>query len=469
MLVFRSWHLFALVWSALVFAMGCVTGVAIAHNSVSYHVNCDSRSTFVPPKAHVGRSMIRSAPSVGRQIAATPPASFSAAAALDVHLATLSELEQLSPEQTILEQASPEQTEQTFSEQAGSPEHTSPEQIPSEQASSGRLLSKQCPSQEHVLVTFTMFMGRGPMDEQSRLNLNFFMTVGASARCDLTIVLNVAIKGGSAEAFTQYVNASPLRERFGQPNVHVHFFEDCGTDLCGVYGLGLSKFFQKLTTKIRSQGVTLVYIFINSSVRGPFVNLAALDALNGAWFRPFIVPFSRDSNVVLVGNTWSCLLSLHSQSFAFAVNEKGFRLLMSHYGDGGIDSYKKSPSQYVLKYEVGFSKMVLSQGYQMRSVMESYYALNATEKFDCPRQDPLHKTNFFGMEMLPSDTIFYKTGGYVERQKLRSAAAKQRLKLHTQFQLEWALKQSPLTSALSEKGFQELFGMGPIRGVPQRT
>jgi len=318
-----------------------------------------------------------------------------------------------------------------------------------------------CLPREHVLLVFTLYFQKKGMEPQSAFNLNYFMAVAAQQRCDLHILLNVASEGKTAELFEAYMKASPLREKFFQENVHIHYYTNCGVDLCGVYEVTLSDYVKNLSERLRDRGVKLFYIFLNSTVRGPFLYLPALSALDGGWFLPFTALFLQNPKVALVGASWSCNLGMHSQSFAFAVNDIGLQLMQKYYGDGGIRGYNpRRKIDYVKKYEVGFSSFVLRSGYEMKTVMEPHFNYNASQVTNCNQRDPYRSgLGEYGVELWPSDTIFVKTGGYVDIHNFRSAASKARVQAHTIIQLQWAFSEYPLAQPIPEELYPTVFGV----------
>lgn len=165
-------------------------------------------------------------------------------------------------------------------------------------------------------------------------------------------------------------------------------------------------------------------IFVNSSVRGPFL----LRGTDGPWFTHFIRPLSGD--VHLVGSSINHLplgsryarryrslfehpepLS-HVQTTAYAMTQAAFAHLASigFYADQG--EYPKE--EVIFRYELRLSQEILAKGWNLATLLEGYSGIDYRKPHRDPNfaavgGDPLRKNAYFGRTPTPHELLFIKT------------------------------------------------------------
>lgn len=167
-----------------------------------------------------------------------------------------------------------------------------------------------------------------------------------------------------------------------------------------------------------------VLIFVNSSVRGPF-----LPSGSGIpWFTHLARPLSGD--VHLVGSSINHLpqgsryalryralfdhpepLS-HVQTTAYAMTQEAYQHLaaIGFYEDQG--EYPKE--EVIFRYEVRLSQEILAKGWNFTSLLEGYQGIDYRKPHEDPNfaavgGDPLRKRAYFGRTATPQELLFIKT------------------------------------------------------------
>lgn len=167
-----------------------------------------------------------------------------------------------------------------------------------------------------------------------------------------------------------------------------------------------------------------VYVFVNSSVRGPF-----LTTFNEkTWHQIFTSRLS--TSIALVGSSINLLPEksyhsikfgerhkfrppfIHVQTTAYALSSIGFKLLAQK---GFFNQYKKLEKDDVISdYEIQMSQIIMENGFSISSLLPTFEEFNIARKVvDFPNTlrdgDPLFKSAFYGRSLSPFECIFIKT------------------------------------------------------------
>lgn len=161
------------------------------------------------------------------------------------------------------------------------------------------------------------------------------------------------------------------------------------------------------------------YIFINSSVRGPYLT-------NGIWLDKFIELFHTGPNVKMVGTTINVLESrewnlehifkephTHIQSMFFILNNEGFEYLdhSKEFDDENILNDITDIHYIIINKEIKISQMILNNGWNINCIASKYRDIDyrmITQNFNFSGYDPNHYYTYFGSTITPEDVIFYK-------------------------------------------------------------
>lgn len=166
------------------------------------------------------------------------------------------------------------------------------------------------------------------------------------------------------------------------------------------------------------------FIFVNSSIRGPFLPSFVKDS----WVDLFINRLTE--GVGLVGPT-ICILSpnneysrmyqseyggippySHVQSTAYAMNQSTLKILVN---SGFYDENKVlSKSEVILKYEIQLSQLVKKNGLNISSFLPEYSEINYLQAHDdinptSSDGDPSMQSCYFGRTLHPYEVVFIKT------------------------------------------------------------
>ncbi len=166
------------------------------------------------------------------------------------------------------------------------------------------------------------------------------------------------------------------------------------------------------------------YIFINSSVRGPFI-----PSYNPSdWYKLFTSKLT--DKVGLVGSS-ICTLPLdshnsidfekrfnfdppyvHVQTTAYALSSVGYKVLLKN--DFFKIDKKLHKNKLVLRYEILLSQLLLKNGLIISSLLptlESFSSKKKNTRFPdtAKNGDPLYKSGFYGRSLSPMECVFIKT------------------------------------------------------------
>ena len=159
------------------------------------------------------------------------------------------------------------------------------------------------------------------------------------------------------------------------------------------------------------------YIFINSSVRGPY-----LSNPNEIWLEKFLKLFSN-KDVKLVGtsiNICSYKKSYfkydppytHVQSMFFILNNEGFNFLLNkQFFDDEEKLNKLNINQVILSKEITMSQLILKNNWNINCILPKYkdYDYRLIKKnFNTSGEDQYLKNTYFGDTIKPEEVIFFK-------------------------------------------------------------
>ena len=163
------------------------------------------------------------------------------------------------------------------------------------------------------------------------------------------------------------------------------------------------------------------YIFINSSVEGPY-------SVGSSWLEHFLVLFEKDNNVKLVGTSinilesaWDEVRSIHGtkppythvQSMFFILNNEGFNYLYSigFFDDEHVLNEKNNMPYMIANKEIMLSQLILKNNWNINSILSKYRDIDyrfLKHNINTSGQDPYYKGAYFGSTIKPDEVIFYK-------------------------------------------------------------
>jgi len=199
-------------------------------------------------------------------------------------------------------------------------------------------------SPEHTLVVYVF----GKTHQVAEENLAFFIRTAVydSDNIDYYFIL-------------QQINNEHFDEKklpLLPPNAHYIQHENKCYDI-GTIGWFLSKNYID-RTKYK------YFIFINSSVRGPFIVSYYLDS---RWYTIFTNRLN--DHIKLVGCTINCEVNPHVQSYFWALDFKGLDLLLK---EGTVFACHENMGQTIYRGEIGASRIILKSGFGIDSLMKKY-------------------------------------------------------------------------------------------------
>ena len=167
------------------------------------------------------------------------------------------------------------------------------------------------------------------------------------------------------------------------------------------------------------------YIFVNSSVRGPF--MPSYYSFN--WYEIFISKLSN--NIAMVGSSINLLPEdalisdyfkkkfsfdppyIHVQTTAYALSNEGYRVLSKKGFFNTNETLKKN--DVISRYEILLSQILLNNGFSIASILPTQDEFSFSKrdvKFlgTSKKGDLLRKTAFYGRTLTPVESVFIKTG-----------------------------------------------------------
>ena len=161
------------------------------------------------------------------------------------------------------------------------------------------------------------------------------------------------------------------------------------------------------------------YIFINSSVRGPY-----LKDKNTNWVGEFLKLFNT-KDVKLVGTSINIYTNrgekdkirnifnhdgpyTHVQSMFFILDNESFNFLKNN------DFFNKDYYNFndlIINKEIGMSQYILKNNWNINCILSNYinydYRL-VNKNFNFSNENPYHSVGYFGKSINPYEVIFYK-------------------------------------------------------------
>lgn len=167
------------------------------------------------------------------------------------------------------------------------------------------------------------------------------------------------------------------------------------------------------------------YLFVNSSVRGPFI----ADYYEGRWVDVFVNKLKDNTHLVggsvnILPNSSAYYSSIkklnkysppfnHVQTTAYALTGRAINYLLS------IDFYDNTKimtkDEVVEKYEIAMSMEIAKNGWSFTSLMPLYNNIDFTQSYIFPINhssssgDILHKQSYYARTLNPTELIFIKT------------------------------------------------------------
>lgn len=148
------------------------------------------------------------------------------------------------------------------------------------------------------------------------------------------------------------------------------------------------------------------YIFLNSSVRGPFPK--DID-----WVHAFLNLFNND--VKLVGTSINLLDGLpHVQSQFFVLDKEGFSYLKDEHKffdekDPVFDS--QDINEIIWSKEIRMSSLILEKGWNINAILMNYKNRDyrkLKKNINPTGPDPFFPNSYWGRSILPEEAIFFK-------------------------------------------------------------
>lgn len=156
------------------------------------------------------------------------------------------------------------------------------------------------------------------------------------------------------------------------------------------------------------------YIFLNTSVRGPYIN---------NWLEEFLKLFNKD--VKLVGTSINIMPTniynyydydppyTHVQSMFFILNREGFEYLNSLDFFNEEEINKLNFMELILKKEINLSQLILKNNWNINCSLNKYKNFDYriiknnfnTTSYD---GDPYYHGAYFGETIKPEEAIFFK-------------------------------------------------------------
>ena len=224
----------------------------------------------------------------------------------------------------------------------------------------------------------------------------------------------------------------PFHSRlYKRPNVFIHILPNDGRDFCN-----FSRSLVGQQSRVRSGYV----LFMNTSVRGPFVNLAVLNALDGRWTDIFLAMFDKAEDMRAVALMWDCTNGVHFYSFTFMLDAQGVELARDKWSEA---CQMRDISDNVILYEVGFSHEIIDHGGRFGVLIEEDY-MQTLQK--CKTAQPYQNGNFTRFEdtIYPFEQLFFKAAGTSAYMDRRPKHVLKRLQMHSVWTTDFALRQFPL-------------------------
>jgi hypothetical protein len=148
------------------------------------------------------------------------------------------------------------------------------------------------------------------------------------------------------------------------------------------------------------------FIFLNSSVRGPFI-VSYYDNLS--WYTIFTRRLI--DHIKLVGCTINCENAPHVQSYLWALDLQGLNLLLNN---GTAFACYGSKNEAINKAEIGASQIILKSGFGIDSLMKKHQGIDFREEKNNKCNNvkiPTSNRNVDGITLDPFEVVFVKIKG----------------------------------------------------------
>jgi hypothetical protein len=182
-------------------------------------------------------------------------------------------------------------------------------------------------------------------------------------------------------------------------NIKVIYRQNIGYDFGG-WSYGLTKINQ----------IYDYYIFINTSVIGPYLEINDSD-----WLQKFMKLFNTN-DVKLVGSTINILNpphQTHVQSMFFILHRDGLELLNSKNFFNEAEINNLNFHKLIINKEILLSQHILKNNWNINCIVPHYRDLDyryINENINQPKEisDVVFKNCFFGRTLTPHEMVFYK-------------------------------------------------------------
>lgn len=228
--------------------------------------------------------------------------------------------------------------------------------------------------------------------DNSIKNLKFFLKNGVTDNKDVT--------------FLFIINNNKLSvDMPNYKNVHVLKRNNYGYDF-GAYSMALDK--------INIDNYKY-FIFLNDTVKGPFIPRYLPKKY---WYKLFTNMLSE--NTKLCGSTKNYDPNgTHIQSSSFCTDDVGVKLLIDNniFDLKNYDNEKSDHNmlinndkvKFILKYEIGMSKLFLDNGFKIKSLEQSENVSDRSKLPNLPLTDVSWNKNYYGADLNPIEVMFYKS------------------------------------------------------------
>jgi hypothetical protein len=191
--------------------------------------------------------------------------------------------------------------------------------------------------------------------------------------------------------------------------LRTHFVEASETTISSV------KMLKNISRDIKSYRY---FIFLNSSIRGPFfppyyftllAGHSTYDHKNFYWYSIFTRRLNH--KVKLVGCTISCETTPHVQSYLLVTDLPGLLLLIDSKNRTDLFHCYRDRLSVVINTELGISTRILKSGFGIDSLQTKYQGLdfNRKENIECNRRrNPYHDRSVDGITLDPYEIVFVK-------------------------------------------------------------
>lgn len=155
------------------------------------------------------------------------------------------------------------------------------------------------------------------------------------------------------------------------------------------------------------------FIFMNSTVRGPFLPLYYDQKLHGYW--PEIFTSKLNDEYKLVGPAVAFYLQKPFISSALFVTDRiGLDIAMKK-SIFDPKTIKMDKVNIVTKKEIGFSNAIIEAGYNIKSLLYYYKDINLkTQQISFMSHCHLNPNNYYGINVNPYEIIFIKQNRKIE-------------------------------------------------------